>query len=668
MTPTPSIYARLKEGLSLEALGVNACPKCNDAKTWKPLKDRDGWWCHRCQSGKTLVDAYKEREGITAPRGTPEEAKALEAAWEASPRVPAPPPRPAAQGTPGAFREEVWTGAGSAATGEGAAWLTSRGLDPARVADLDLARTPARGALVVACWSPVGALVQAKTRHLPPKEPPEHGGDPPPKEMAVKGAPLGGSAFACTLARTLACGEAAPSWDRSVVVVEGLPDFLTVASLVADLPHRPAVLGVYEGSWNARDGATWGDAVARWKPARVVVVCHGDAAGEKHARRALEALAGLPVVRGPACDLNDAHRAGEDVLGRLAVAPVDEPPKRLRDRLSPVGDLGWLDIEAPRLPVLLETLDNTDPQPVLPLGILGILAAAGGVGKSMALLDLCVLVASGFCPKVPDGDRGAWLGAYRLRGDGGRVLYLAGEETADELHRRLRRVVAARPELDREPYRQRIADRLWLAPLAGVPSPLVRVQNDQAEPRADLGEVARLLDTSPGFALVVVDTLARFIDGGVETDNNLATKALQHLETLTGGGRRTVLVAHHTGKAARRDGDASASAVRGVAAITDTARWVATLTRREDVGLPDPQTVFELVKANAVRLPPRLVLVQRRGAGGVLQAATGEEREAYAAHLKARKDEERSKSKPKASAKSKDKPEAAPPAKGATWL
>jgi hypothetical protein len=191
------------------------------------------------------------------------------------------------------------------------------------------------------------------------------------------------------------------------------------------------------------------------------------------------------------------------------------------------------------------------------------------------------------------------------------------------------------------------------------------VDHDQAEPRADLAEIARLLDTSPGFALVVVDTLARFVDGGVETDNNLATQALQHLETLTGGGRRTVLVAHHTGKAARRDGDASASAVRGVAAITDTARWVATLTRREDVGL-DPQTVFEVVKANAVRLPPRVVLVQRRGAGGVLQAATGEEREAYAAHLKARRED--AKPKPKASAKSKDNPEAAPPAKGATWL
>jgi RecA-family ATPase len=86
-------------------------------------------------------------------------------------------------------------------------------------------------------------------------------------------------------------------------------------------------------------------------------------------------------------------------------------------------------------------------------------------------------------------------------------------------------------------------------------------------------------------ALVVLDPLAVFGAGEVETDNGAAgdfMAALNGLATATGS---AVLLVHHTTKAGRKAGDASAVNVRGSSALTDNARWVAELRTDDDDAL-----------------------------------------------------------------------------------
>lgn len=66
---------------------------------------------------------------------------------------------------------------------------------------------------------------------------------------------------------------------------------------------------------------------------------------------------------------------------------------------------------------------------LLPLGVVGLFAAAGGSGKSYAMLQLGVSVATG----IP------FVGLDI--GETGGVLIIAAEDEADEIHRRLFRVI-----------------------------------------------------------------------------------------------------------------------------------------------------------------------------------------------------------------------------------
>ncbi|RYZ45998.1 MAG: hypothetical protein EOO72_02940, partial [Myxococcaceae bacterium] len=91
--------------------------------------------------------------------------------------------------------------------------------------------------------------------------------------------------------------------------------------------------------------------------------------------------------------------------------PTEPPPRRyLLQRPSEAQD------------------DSHLPQGFLPLGKVGMLAAAGGAGKTMALVQLAVSVATGR----------PWLGHYGVPvSSRGRVVLALAEEDTDEAHRRL---------------------------------------------------------------------------------------------------------------------------------------------------------------------------------------------------------------------------------------
>jgi AAA domain len=92
----------------------------------------------------------------------------------------------------------------------------------------------------------------------------------------------------------------------------------------------------------------------------------------------------------------------------------------------------------------------------LPQGIVGMLVAEGGLGKTGALLQLALAVAIG----------GSWLGTYSAR-VAQRVLVVLGEEDEAEVRRRLYDIANVEGILAEQPI------HLDVLPLVGISAPFV---------------------------------------------------------------------------------------------------------------------------------------------------------------------------------------------------
>ena len=332
-----------------------------------------------------------------------------------------------------------------------------------------------------------------------------------------------------------------------------------------------------------------------------------------------------------------------------AEAPIPWPLLRL--------DLAELEDPPPPRRWLLRQSTGERADPLFPRGKVGILSAAGGTGKSMALCGLALAVATGR----------PWLQAGRgpLATDGygvaepGRVALLLAEEDRDEVRRRL--FYAAQLMGLNADERKAAVARLWIGALAGVDVELVRRDEDRNVVEADNApqlrerlreELARDLEARAadlaadlaehagpdGWALVIVDPLSRFGGVDTETDNGAATRAVQALEKLTGlPGGPSVMVAHHERKGSAKDASAGQEAIRGSSAIVDAARWVARLVpvevpagaRWETAGKGDAAVLFKLVKTNYTRgiRRPRLLILDKEHHGAMRMATDAEEAE-----------------------------------------
>ncbi len=282
------------------------------------------------------------------------------------------------------------------------------------------------------------------------------------------------------------------------------------------------------------------------------------------------------------------------------VAEIRLPPERwtfLRER----GD-DWLGTEPPPRRYLLS--DSTAG--VLPLGRVGMLAAGGGMGKSWALTQLAISVATGR----------PWLG-FTVNHPGAVLLGLA-EEEADEIRRRL---YYAGMEMGlTEGDRRRAAENILPLPLAGVPVALTYAPEQAPDPEqldtpfADALRF-RLVSTAVEWRLLILDPVSRFAGPDVEIDNAAATRFVQVLERLTNvAGDPSVIVAHHTAKSTR-NGPSQAGAARGSSAITDGIRWQANLDPILEKGAKDePDRIvpgfacLRVTKSNYGRYPDPVYL------------------------------------------------------------
>jgi RecA-family ATPase len=272
--------------------------------------------------------------------------------------------------------------------------------------------------------------------------------------------------------------------------------------------------------------------------------------------------------------------------------------------------------------------DIDESRGVLPLGKVGMLAAAGGVGKSWALTQLAISVATGT----------QWLGAYDVTAPG-HVLLALGEEERLEVRRRLyyagkaAKLTAQQVEL--------VKERIIFLPLCGKPVCITQqpgAQGAATKPGADFGDAAetvfsdvlrkRLTNSGHAWRLVVFDPRSRFAGLDAETDNAAATRFVQALERFAEvPGNPTVLVAHHTNKNSRAPGaDAGAGAARGSSALTDGVRWQANLEPLEMTDSDGRRLVeFRVTKTNYGLYPGPVTLTRDPDHRGAMRAVSTEE-------------------------------------------
>src|SRR6185312_4993998 len=179
--------------------------------------------------------------------------------------------------------------------------------------------------------------------------------------------------------------------------------------------------------------------------------------------------------------------------------------------------------------------DKRTSKGVLPLGKAGQLIAEGGAGKTMALVQLALAVATG----------ADWLGTFSVEKKG-RVLLVLGEEDAEEARRRVYNASRGTDPGSVPP------GSIVVVPLAGKPCSMLEHDEHSNPTETRFLHGLREYIKAGTWSLIIIDPLSRFAGLDAEKDNAEATRFVQACESLCTLSGATVLVAHHTDKASRR--------------------------------------------------------------------------------------------------------------------
>lgn len=265
-------------------------------------------------------------------------------------------------------------------------------------------------------------------------------------------------------------------------------------------------------------------------------------------------------------------------------------------------------------------------------GAAHILASEGGVGKTFALLDLCLGVA--------EGQQGSdWLGqAIDPENSGGTAVLLTAEDDQDELRIRLH-------AMDGVGRRFRVKDRCIVLPLvqAGGVFQLVETgPGGVAQPTAAWRRMMDALVALPDLQLVCIDTLAATLHG----EENVSIVIQQYVTALNLLRERrpavATVVTHHVRKQSSKDQPIQSAAdmrqaIRGSNALMGAVRMAIGIWAPPDakdrlarMSLPPRDGgLFHMavVKANNPEAMEGTRTLVRAGHGGLVDAT---EREAAA--------------------------------------
>ena len=272
-------------------------------------------------------------------------------------------------------------------------------------------------------------------------------------------------------------------------------------------------------------------------------------------------------------------------------------------------------------------LTHEDRQLAMPRGELAILVGEGGIGKSWALLQLAVCVATGR----------EWLG-YKVPTEApGGVAVIMAEEESEELLRRLH-IICRHMNLS-EGDRANVEQRVF--PFGAVGNVPKLVAFDESTKKTIQGEgfpdLEQLLkERAPttdkldahgqperGWSLIICDPLVKFLPPGSENDNTIASAFVDVIVSWPKElpGRPTMLFAHPTNKSSRSGGrnyGGSTGAARGATALTDSFRCQLNLWAEESATGGNSDDLFlAITKSNYGPKGERRDLIRIENAQGM---------------------------------------------------
>lgn len=251
----------------------------------------------------------------------------------------------------------------------------------------------------------------------------------------------------------------------------------------------------------------------------------------------------------------------------------------------------------------------------LPLGKVGMLVAPGGTGKSFLMIQLAVAVATN--TRLAD----------RWQVDSpGSSLILCAEEDDDDLHHRLRDVLAATTA--HTPATQQLIEKhVHIKSMLIIDNLMTRANARGEIVMTDyVDRLALAANQIPDLKLIIIDPASRFRGGNENAaqDTTRFAEALERLRTATGA---TVLLVHHTNKGSMNADEVNQGASRGSSALTDAVRWQMSLskptTKHATAAGISTHNLHQYVLATITKnnsAPPQDPVLMKRGPGGALSA------------------------------------------------
>jgi hypothetical protein len=204
----------------------------------------------------------------------------------------------------------------------------------------------------------------------------------------------------------------------------------------------------------------------------------------------------------------------------------------------------------------------------LPCKIVGALIAAGGTGKSYFAIHMAIALAAGIS-----------LFKKFEPLEAKHVVYISGEDSIDELHRRLYWATRHLPEQVKE----RVGKNISFIDLADAYELFTHKKNHSD---VEITEVVKNLIGSiqakslPNLGLIIIDPVSRF-RGGEENLAQDTTRFVQALQVFRDQLSVSVLALHHVNKGARFNGTGQNNA-RGSSAFVDGVRLVLEMNQLND--------------------------------------------------------------------------------------
>lgn len=244
----------------------------------------------------------------------------------------------------------------------------------------------------------------------------------------------------------------------------------------------------------------------------------------------------------------------------------------------------------------------------IPEGIVSMLVSPGGCGKTYALLQAAVSMATGR----------KWLGTFSPTKISKSLVVLA-EEGRIFAHNRMKYIVECLG-LSKE-HVERIYNNIHLLPMSGG---LCRFTDSKGKPTDNLKYFKEYLENNPDIKLVILDPASRFLGPNCEIDNAAATDWVAAINELTQiRSSPTIIVSHHANKSAIRPVNGSKDVIfdqsitRGASGLVDGVRLVLGMQKKEQ----DQKTsiVFKIFKTNVCDNGEPVELIANRKYGGVLE-------------------------------------------------